>query len=1355
MGSNQSIESSGGDNDGAAIVKSQAAVARPNKREANKCNGSIKSLSIMTNKLLAGVDKQQHTARATKLAASNKAIQTEPEASRVDQEQQQQHDSQASQLELEKRRASIRNGDVFIYPSIYTDLNECHKCLRDKLICNCNSAMAADKQASQPRKTPTSSSSSSGSNTFTSSSEPAAVTGSADEPAKRFMADHRNQTSAPESAESKVVEPTDRHSAGKRSYKISISTALINQKSNQIKLSNPEISVPPTTTTTKNRSTTVNRDDQQTKPQIKPRTTLIGSEQLKIGAERLRSANVINSNSDENGDEKQKNRITAISIGSLDLDLPERDPNVKLSPLLLINGDSFIQTNGSTETIKVLENVDETTCDNTKGQLLQDERRLTCNIDVGDAIKITSTSIRIGKPEAGPLASESLVENGSVIKTDTETSIIPIRTPIKRRNPVLLSRQPIHEDDNYEDQTSDYDIISSRTLKEENSEETTMGSNDNSVADAVISGGAFEYSPILNSVRDYIKNYNSDLQTAAPQALVSQDQTKCLAAATLDNAQQLESSSSGGGGTKALVTSSALMLNPLLPVPAGSTINGTNNVDGEPTIMPVDGSSDSFRKSIFEGASKDEILEYLEDARERVPEILMAADDVMVINETELIVVNQLEPDSPATPISIVDPAEEAIPLMTSPISDNDSMEIQPSTDQIRQHLRQIYKSSQLASDSSQLSAAGDDPMSAPSSSPPSNNNSSEALASLAIVPTAAAATAATRSLIIANRLTLDSIDSDQLNTINELPALDYIGGDDQAELARQRLAINDPGDDRRISSSAATATDNEINENLFLNRRSLRRKSVRLCNSSLSNASNNSANETQSSILDFSQASNVFAGRRNSSSGDDSHLQMNRNCAMQMLLMQMYPNNRDSLSSSSSPPSSASPSSSTSSSNQTSGNCSAASNFYASSSLSNSSPLLMLSNNISSPTGMSPSNNGGSLTATPNNNSNNTAAVFYQTSLLAGLHNNLIEHQKLKPIEDLESVETAPSAATLLATDKLLSKALNRDGDFCLGAVKQLERKVDMPTPIMDDPKAPKQTLAAARRATLTPTFSSSANLMSKTTHGHYVTMSRLNHYFLNRHPNLDNSSSEAATIEFQCLDCDQFIDVDQTTMLIKTNELRMLRETEGGKAKEEASDAVGEQVAVGEDQSRRAKPMSPEQLDRAYIAAMNGLPLCKTCEKKRIERKEIIAEFVDTEVKYGRDLKIIHEEFYRPMQIAGLLNKDQINGVFLNLEELIMAHCRFADRLGTAINEAHSMGDSDYNTINIGKLFVESAEMLHTFESYCIRQGSAACLLARLAKEKELLRIFLRVSQMENTSLRRMNLAAFLMVPVQRVTR
>ncbi|XP_037776663.1 uncharacterized protein LOC119573520 [Penaeus monodon] len=64
---------------------------------------------------------------------------------------------------------------------------------------------------------------------------------------------------------------------------------------------------------------------------------------------------------------------------------------------------------------------------------------------------------------------------------------------------------------------------------------------------------------------------------------------------------------------------------------------------------------------------------------------------------------------------------------------------------------------------------------------------------------------------------------------------------------------------------------------------------------------------------------------------------------------------------------------------------------------------------------------------------------------------------------------------------------------------------------------------------------------------------------------------------------------------------------------------------------------------------------------------------------------------------------------------------------------------------TVNVAKLFLHAAPMLHAFENYCVRQGSASLLLQTLEKEKELLRIFLKVSQMENTLLRRMNLHSF----------
>ncbi|XP_014478402.1 PREDICTED: uncharacterized protein LOC106746366 [Dinoponera quadriceps] len=163
----------------------------------------------------------------------------------------------------------------------------------------------------------------------------------------------------------------------------------------------------------------------------------------------------------------------------------------------------------------------------------------------------------------------------------------------------------------------------------------------------------------------------------------------------------------------------------------------------------------------------------------------------------------------------------------------------------------------------------------------------------------------------------------------------------------------------------------------------------------------------------------------------------------------------------------------------------------------------------------------------------------------------------------------------------------------------------------------------------------------------------------------------------------------------------------------------------------------------------------VCRKCSKKRAERKEIITEIVETEQKYGRDLRIILEEFHRPMLRAGLLTSEQLSAIFLNVEELLEHNLVLAEKLKDSVEIAQVSGDEDLLTVDVGKIFLESERMLHAFESYCTRQGGASLLLQNLEKEKELLRIFLRVSQMENTVLRRMNLNSFLMVPVQRVTK
>ncbi|XP_065269739.1 uncharacterized protein LOC135885761 [Emys orbicularis] len=163
----------------------------------------------------------------------------------------------------------------------------------------------------------------------------------------------------------------------------------------------------------------------------------------------------------------------------------------------------------------------------------------------------------------------------------------------------------------------------------------------------------------------------------------------------------------------------------------------------------------------------------------------------------------------------------------------------------------------------------------------------------------------------------------------------------------------------------------------------------------------------------------------------------------------------------------------------------------------------------------------------------------------------------------------------------------------------------------------------------------------------------------------------------------------------------------------------------------------------------------LCAKCQKRRTERKESILEFVNTEASYGEDLRIIKEEFYLPMQAAGLLAQEQLVVVFSNIQELIDLNENFLEYLQEEIDQAFDQDDEDLMTVCIGEIFLEFVNMLPAFQTYCLQQSSSVNMLNALEKEKELLRIFLNVSQNDNTVLRRMNLRSFLMAPLQRVTK
>lgn len=77
-----------------------------------------------------------------------------------------------------------------------------------------------------------------------------------------------------------------------------------------------------------------------------------------------------------------------------------------------------------------------------------------------------------------------------------------------------------------------------------------------------------------------------------------------------------------------------------------------------------------------------------------------------------------------------------------------------------------------------------------------------------------------------------------------------------------------------------------------------------------------------------------------------------------------------------------------------------------------------------------------------------------------------------------------------------------------------------------------------------------------------------------------------------------------------------------------------------------------------------------------------------------------------YRPILVAGLLSREQLKGIFLNVEDLLEHNRIFSLQLRDALEIALDQGDEDLLTVNVARLFLQAAPMLHAFETYCVRQ-------------------------------------------------
>ena len=72
----------------------------------------------------------------------------------------------------------------------------------------------------------------------------------------------------------------------------------------------------------------------------------------------------------------------------------------------------------------------------------------------------------------------------------------------------------------------------------------------------------------------------------------------------------------------------------------------------------------------------------------------------------------------------------------------------------------------------------------------------------------------------------------------------------------------------------------------------------------------------------------------------------------------------------------------------------------------------------------------------------------------------------------------------------------------------------------------------------------------------------------------------------------------------------------------------------------------------------------------------------------------------------MAGLLSPEQLQSIFLNVEQLISVNRSFSAQLKEAVELAAAAGDDDLSSVDVGAIFLDSLSMLLAFEAYCTKQ-------------------------------------------------
>lgn len=141
-----------------------------------------------------------------------------------------------------------------------------------------------------------------------------------------------------------------------------------------------------------------------------------------------------------------------------------------------------------------------------------------------------------------------------------------------------------------------------------------------------------------------------------------------------------------------------------------------------------------------------------------------------------------------------------------------------------------------------------------------------------------------------------------------------------------------------------------------------------------------------------------------------------------------------------------------------------------------------------------------------------------------------------------------------------------------------------------------------------------------------------------------------------------------------------------------------------------------------RTWASQVDAEFLAQTTPEER-KRQEAIFELIATEQHYVRDLQLILEVFYQPLQKFPSVSQQDLVGIFNNIEEILMCN-------SLIVSDFEQLQSDQGGVIHaVGMTFLNHVKALQAYQQYCGKQMQSSKFLQKKRSEDKALGEFLKV--------------------------